>query len=1324
MHVWKSVKVFVSSTFKDLELERDRLAGVFNDIQKAIFERRVGLILYDLRWRQRHEKEEPVRWCLEMVEQCRYFIGILGYRYGWRPPYNDKGQLNKEEISITEMEIARALEVIPAENRLFFFGDFAQYSPAQIAEESERDLESIVRLKNELVRRGEKIFPYQDSQQVLAAIASNFRQIVDRDFPPGHKAPLEVFTRSQASREIIEEKTRVFVGRRKYLQLLHQFAASVEENYLTVHAVAGTGKSALLARFIKETEAEFPGTLVAAHYMAAGRQVYDMWLGLAEQLQAGGIISPDEPFDAETLSSTVREALENTDRQVLIVLDGLDEMDEEGKELAWFPRGLPKNIKILLAVRPVPPWPKLRELPAMGTLELPPLDTEEIAEIIEHYRRNHDLQMDRQDQELLLQRAAGNPLFLKVALDEILSTGMAVGQMATSVSRLFEQILDRLEQEYGGEIIATCLGVIAAGRSGVAEQELLDIIKSSHSCGDDLLLAVTRSLANFIIRRKNLLAFFHPEFERSIMMRLGKGRMRKYYRLLADYLHGKGYGYERALSELPYLELCAGRDENALRLLTDINFLQAKTEAGMANGLAFDFHHALYHNEFSLSPTLQLDLDGIEVSKETLRLLEKALNLDLQFVRNHPDKLFQCLWNRCYWHDTPEAIACYDGAVEPPVAIYKLMERWRQKWTATWLKSLRPLEPPLDSPLLKILRGHRDWVKCLAFSPDGQSFASGSRDRSLRLTHAVTGELLIRLRGHEGTVQSVAYTPDGSKVVSSSSDKTIRIWDAKTGKCLRVLHHEQGVESVAVTPDGERIISAGWECRIYIWDAASGECLDKLAGHEAGIESLSVTPDGSSYLSASRDGKVRVWDATKRECIKVLEGHADSVNAIAVSPDGKWMASASTDKTVHLRDCATWELRQVLTGHQNGVFALSFHPNGLQLVSGSSDRTLRIWDVSTGECRHTLTGHVERIFAAAYSPDGSRIISGGGFRDKTIRIWSVKQATPRRLLRQYNVNVKQVALDPEGMKSATGADDGSAAIWDLTCGRSIARLEGHQRKINKIKWSGSTIFTASQDKTARTWEAQTGRCLRVFKGHKGSVESLAVTNGMLITCSKDKTLRLWSLNNGECTRILTGHSDWVTAVDCNPGAKRIISGSRDNTARIWEATTGECLLVLSEHQGWVRDVHWHPVENIALTCSRDRTMKLWDGDNGKCLCSYEGHNRGIAYAAFTPDGSQIVSCSWDLTMRTWDTQSGKCLHLKKGWSEAAHMADERVKWTVINLAGVNIVEEKNSSGDRSRGLAMFPGMINQPVISRTGVVTGGSGDGYIYIVALCPSSPI
>ena len=64
----------------------------------------------------------------------------------------------------------------------------------------------------------------------------------------------------------------------------------------------------------------------------------------------------------------------------------------------------------------------------------------------------------------------------------------------------------------------------------------------------------------------------------------------------------------------------------------------------------------------------------------------------------------------------------------------------------------------------------------VAWSPDGSQVVSGSRDKTVRVWDAGTGECVRRLRGHSsGVVNTVAWS-GGSKVASGSADKTVRVW--------------------------------------------------------------------------------------------------------------------------------------------------------------------------------------------------------------------------------------------------------------------------------------------------------------------------------------------------------------------------------------------------------------------------------------------------------------------------------------------------------------------------------------------------------------------
>src|SRR5690348_1219615 len=84
------IRVFVSSTFRDMHEERDVLVKrVFPQLRKLCEERAVTWAEVDLRWgitTEQVAEGQVLPVCLEEIRRCRpYFIGLLGERYGSVP---------------------------------------------------------------------------------------------------------------------------------------------------------------------------------------------------------------------------------------------------------------------------------------------------------------------------------------------------------------------------------------------------------------------------------------------------------------------------------------------------------------------------------------------------------------------------------------------------------------------------------------------------------------------------------------------------------------------------------------------------------------------------------------------------------------------------------------------------------------------------------------------------------------------------------------------------------------------------------------------------------------------------------------------------------------------------------------------------------------------------------------------------------------------------------------------------------------------------------------------------------------------------------------
>ena len=83
---------------------------------------------------------------------------------------------------------------------------------------------------------------------------------------------------------------------------------------------------------------------------------------------------------------------------------------------------------------------------------------------------------------------------------------------------------------------------------------------------------------------------------------------------------------------------------------------------------------------------------------------------------------------------------------------------------------------PRSGERLRNFTGHTDWVLSLAFSSNGKTLASGSKDNTIRLWDVATGDHKQTLTGHRDVVQSVSFSPNGRTLASGSPDGTVLLW--------------------------------------------------------------------------------------------------------------------------------------------------------------------------------------------------------------------------------------------------------------------------------------------------------------------------------------------------------------------------------------------------------------------------------------------------------------------------------------------------------------------------------------------------------------------
>ncbi|MBM3271051.1 MAG: DUF4062 domain-containing protein [Candidatus Sericytochromatia bacterium] len=602
----RGIRVFVSSTFRDLQVERDLLVKrVFPQLRRRCESRGVTWGEVDLRWGITDEQRAEGRvlpLCLAEIQRCRpYFIGILGERYGWVPEELPPELLASEPWladfagrSVTELEILHGVLNDPAMEgqAYFYFRDPA--FPGDVADARE-DRARLEALKERIRRSGFPVRePYPDPAALADLVQSDFEALIDRLFPPG--AEVSPLDRQLAEQQAFSaRRSRVFVGLEARAAPL-QAVARGEAGPVVLAGAAGSGKSALLASWLA-SEARGVDVVPIVHHVGASAGDGDwatMLTRLLGEFRRSLAIDVPIPADRHELPDAFGQALEAAALQgrLLLVIDGIDQLDdrEGAQELAWLPRQVPAGLRLIMSAGPGRAQDAVRRRGWMVT-PIAPLSRPERLELVGRFLSQYAKTLAPDLAESLADHAGcGNPLFLTTVLDELRQHGShetVAGALdhylaASTPARLFGLVLARWEVDFSKErphLVRDACRVLWAARRGVSEAELLDMLgagtRLARAFWTPFFLAAEQGLGN----RSGRLALAHDALREAVRRRyLGTGeRRRAAHRELARYFQASGPGW-RTYEELPWQLEQAGDLDGLRDLLADPAFVSAAWE--------------------------------------------------------------------------------------------------------------------------------------------------------------------------------------------------------------------------------------------------------------------------------------------------------------------------------------------------------------------------------------------------------------------------------------------------------------------------------------------------------------------------------------------------------------------------------------------------------------------------------------------------------------------------------------------------------------------------------------------------------------------------
>ncbi|XP_072023611.1 telomerase protein component 1-like [Amphiura filiformis] len=535
---WKTVRVFVSSTFKDFHAEREILVKeVFPDLRQWCENRRLYLVDCDLRWGVPKDttSEETLRMCLGEIDRCYqdnvmpFFLNLTSERCGWIPTHQDVPQSLAREyrwvqgLSVTEMEILHGAYRIENPNSLFMIrnSSFLSSLPAEnkddFVDPNPIAAHKLEHLKNMLKSKlGKRVVWYDCEfagidddgkvefnglQEVFSKkIFDFFKERIEEQYPmPDYN--LDPYQQAREAHEaFMKSRGATVLGRNNMLETIKEYVEEIgNDRALIITGGAGTGKSSITARTadvaqLMAANNQIPGGgsqgwHVFYHFVGAVPGSTDLEQCIKRLLkELNAVNDATMPKNLEVACQTACSVLSNTNtRPCLIIVDALNQFDDDKSTtlLSWLPRKLAPQVRVILSMIDNTPPHKLLKERAIQPKEIfvTPLDMEARKEIVTEMLGRYNKKLDeKQMTSLLAKESSQNPLWLAIACEELRVYGLferitdKINSLADGLLDLLEQVFTRFEAENGGRLLVGTLCLLETSATGLLETELLQIL--------------------------------------------------------------------------------------------------------------------------------------------------------------------------------------------------------------------------------------------------------------------------------------------------------------------------------------------------------------------------------------------------------------------------------------------------------------------------------------------------------------------------------------------------------------------------------------------------------------------------------------------------------------------------------------------------------------------------------------------------------------------------------------------------------------------------------------------------------------------------------
>lgn len=733
----------------------------------------------------------------------------------------------------------------------------------------------------------------------------------------------------------------------------------------------------------------------------------------------------------------------------------------EGRKMAWLPKQLPRNVKIILTTSSDKKYESLQSLQTIlqsedSFVEIPNLPEDDALAILDHLLRRQDKSITDEQYDLIVDafKKCPNALYLQTVFRESLNWAsyQEIDQikLPETVKKIITLKYGKLETKHGEPLVRRALGYISACRNGVSNCEMEDLLSLDEAVMDSIMSLYRppkrRIPSIFWVRLREDLLHYTKEVTTGNIKTLQWAHTQYYEAAEERYLKArdKAPSYHRAIGEYflglwekkpkPY----SGNDTGVLRFVSAQPFYYEPEESPKdgsdrtynlrkVNELPYQLLNSqqtkMYKTETvcnfewilaklcgtslqDLVEEYQIGLQ-VEVGDKDLKIISDTIQLSAKALNTDPRQLAAQLIGRLHKMIENGMPKTRDDPHRHP-NLFNLYKQAHASSLPTLVPSVACLTES-GGILFDLLSGHTEPITAVGLTSEGMRAITASRDNTMKVWDIRSGKVVKTLENTGTNIQTVRLA-NGNAYAVTVEKHIIRVWHLRHGECILTIDRFLDNPVICIANDGKFLVALFDGINLMrTWDIGQSD-LPMIS--ETKIEDKSVFKD-QSVLIAPYANEAKVLHAFRGANFATVQ-------------------NAQTGKIRHILKCKDDSSSVACLAMTRDYYVVCCRQQYMQL---HEIHILELFDIEKGKHLRTVRGcmhdRISELYINLIGSHAIAICTSEKTATSDIAIWNIETEDHKHLAQHAGMSTIGACADFKYCLTAQ-TEDKTLCIWNLS----------------------------------------------------------------------------------------------------------------------------------------------------------------------------------------------------------------------------------------------------------------------------------------------------